>query len=113
MIGFKRYIRPGLAVSVIGHLAALIVGLFFVGANAFHAPPPEAMVVEVDYRPTPFSLRSAGRRSLPSANPPRSRLALIFAVAVPVHPWSRSPGQGNLEIAPVRSPALRSPASGR
>jgi hypothetical protein len=31
MIGFKRYIRPGLAVSVIGHLAALIVGLFFVG----------------------------------------------------------------------------------
>jgi hypothetical protein len=28
-------------------LAALIVGLFFVGANALHAPPPEAMVVEV------------------------------------------------------------------
>ena len=28
-------------------MAALIVGLFFVGANALHAPPPEAMVVEV------------------------------------------------------------------
>jgi hypothetical protein len=47
VIGLKRYIRPGLVVSVGGHLAALIVGLFFVGANAFHAPPPEAMVVEV------------------------------------------------------------------
>jgi hypothetical protein len=32
---------------VFAHLAALIVGLFFVGANAFHAAPPEAMVVEV------------------------------------------------------------------
>src|ERR1700741_3889011 len=47
MIGLKRYIRSGLAVSVIGHLAALIVGLFFFGANAFQAPRPEAMVVEV------------------------------------------------------------------
>jgi hypothetical protein len=28
-------------------LAALVVGLLFVGANALHAPPPEAMVVEV------------------------------------------------------------------
>jgi hypothetical protein len=42
VIGLKRYIRPGLVVSVGGHLAALIVGLLFVGANAFHAPPPEA-----------------------------------------------------------------------
>jgi hypothetical protein len=47
MIGLKRYIRPGIAVSVIGHLAILIVGLSFVGANAFHPPPPEAMVVDV------------------------------------------------------------------
>ena len=47
MIGLKRDIRPGLAVSVIGHLGALIGGLFFVGANAFHAPPPEALEVEV------------------------------------------------------------------
>ena len=47
MIRLKRYIRPGLVVSVGGHLAALIVRLFFVGANALHAPPPEAMVVEV------------------------------------------------------------------
>jgi hypothetical protein len=47
VIRLKRYIRPGLVISVGGHLAALIVGLFFVGANALHAPPPEAMVVEV------------------------------------------------------------------
>jgi hypothetical protein len=75
MIGFKRYIRPGLAVSVIGHLAALIVGLFFVGANAFHAPPPEAMVVEVvrpdeipRFEGMPSNLHSAGSETPSPAN---------------------------------------------
>ena len=33
MNGLKRYIRPGLVVSAIGHLGALIVGLFLVSAN--------------------------------------------------------------------------------
>jgi hypothetical protein len=47
MIGFKRYIRSGLVVSVIGHLGGLIVALPSVSPNAFHAPPPDAMVVEV------------------------------------------------------------------
>jgi hypothetical protein len=47
MIGFKRYIRSGLVVSVIGHLGGLIVALLSVSPNAFHAPPPDAMVVEV------------------------------------------------------------------
>src|SRR5271166_3206594 len=47
MIGLKRYIRPALVVSVIGHLAFLTVGWFLVGASASNAPPPEAMVVEV------------------------------------------------------------------
>ena len=47
MIGFKRYIRSGLIVSVIGHLGGLIVALLSVSPNAFHAPPPDAMVVEV------------------------------------------------------------------
>ena len=47
MNGLKRYIRLGLVLSVVGHLAALTTGLFFVGASALHTPPPEAMVVEV------------------------------------------------------------------
>ena len=47
MNGLKRYIRFGLVLSVVGHLAALTTGLFFVGASALHTPPPEAMVVEV------------------------------------------------------------------
>ena len=75
MMGLKRYIRHGLAVSVIGHLAALIVGLFFVGANAFHAPPPEAVVVEVvtpDEMPrfegTPSNLHSSGSETPSPAN---------------------------------------------
>src|SRR5271169_5305701 len=47
MIGLKRYIRSGLIVSVIGHLGGLIVALLSVSPNAFRAPPPDAMVVEV------------------------------------------------------------------
>jgi hypothetical protein len=34
MIGFKRYIRSGLVVSVIGHLGGLIVALLSVSPNA-------------------------------------------------------------------------------
>ncbi len=47
MIELKRYIRPALVVSVLGHLAPVSVGWFLVGASAFYTPPPEAMVVEV------------------------------------------------------------------
>ena len=75
MIGLKRDIRPGLAVSVIGHLGALIGGLFFVGANAFHAPPPEALEVEVvtpDEMPRfegmPSNLHSSGSETPSPAN---------------------------------------------
>ena len=67
MIGLNRYIRPGLAVSFIVHLAALTVGWFLAGASALHAPPPEAMVVEVvtpDEMPrfegVPSNLHSSG-----------------------------------------------------
>jgi len=77
MIGLNRYIRSGLAVSVIGHLAALTVGWFLVGASAFHAPPPEAiyMVVELatpDEMPRfegmPSNLHSSGSETPSPAN---------------------------------------------
>ena len=65
MIGLKRYFRAGLLVSVIGHLGALIVGLVLVSADPFHAPPPEAMVVEV-VRPDRIErwARVAGRENV-------------------------------------------------
>ena len=70
MIGLKRYIRPGLVVSAIGHLGVLIVGLLLVGANAFHAPLPDAMVVEVvtpdelpRFEGTPSGLQSSGSQT--------------------------------------------------
>jgi hypothetical protein len=75
MTGLKRYIRPGLVVSVGGHLGALIAGLLFVGANAFHPPPPDAMVVEVvtpedlpRFSGTPSSLRSSGSETPSPSN---------------------------------------------
>src|ERR1700730_2896259 len=70
MIALKRYIRTGHVVSVVCHLGVLIVGLLFVGANAFHAPPPDAMVVEVvtpdelpRFEGTPSGLRSSGSQT--------------------------------------------------
>ena len=75
MNGLKRYIRPGLVVSAIGHLGPMIVGLLLVGANAFHAPPPDAMVVEVvtpdempQFEGTPSTLRSSGSQTPSSAD---------------------------------------------
>ena len=47
MIGLKRFIRPGLIVSAIGHVGALMLGLLFVGANSFESIPPDAMVVDI------------------------------------------------------------------
>src|SRR5271155_5275041 len=90
MNGLKRYIRPGLVLSVIGHLAALTTGLFLVDASALHTPPPKAMVVEVvtpDEMPRfegmPSNLHSSGSETPSPANgkgpvtqapPPQPRL---------------------------------------
>ena len=75
MNGLKRYIRPGLVVSAIGHLGALIVGLFLVSANPFQAPRPDAMVVEVvtpedmpRFEGTPSNLHSSGSETPSPAN---------------------------------------------
>jgi hypothetical protein len=75
MIRLNRYIRPGLAVSVIVHVAALSAGWFLVGASVLYAPPPEAMVVEVvtpDEMPrfegTPSNLHSSGSETPSPAN---------------------------------------------
>lgn len=47
MTRFKRFIRPGLVVSVVAHVAVLLVGLFFASANIFRPVPPEPMVLEI------------------------------------------------------------------
>jgi hypothetical protein len=70
MIGLKRFIRPGVVISVIGHVGALMLGLFLVGANSLQPITPEAMVVEVvtsDEAPrlsgTPADARTSGTES--------------------------------------------------
>ena len=48
MNGLKRYIRPELVVSAIGHLRVpLMVGLFLVSAKSIQLRRLKAMVVEV------------------------------------------------------------------
>jgi hypothetical protein len=71
MIGLKRYIRPSVAASVVGHLAIMATGLHFFGARSLEKPPaPEAMVVDIvppNEAPrlsgTPSNLSTSGTQS--------------------------------------------------
>jgi hypothetical protein len=47
MIGSKRFVRPDLVFSAIGHVGILLLGLFVFGAGAERPPLPEAMTVEI------------------------------------------------------------------
>jgi len=49
MTRLKRFIRPGFAISVIGHVGALILLglLYFAGADSSRPPPPPAITVDV------------------------------------------------------------------
>jgi hypothetical protein len=75
MMGFKRYIRPGTVVSVVFHLGVLIAALLSVSPDAFRAPPPDAMLVEVvmpeespRFEGWPSNLHSSGSGKQPSAD---------------------------------------------
>jgi hypothetical protein len=76
MIGLKRFVRPGIVISAIGHAGALMAGLIFVGASSYQSILPEAMVVEIvppDEAPrlegTPADSRTSGfERSFNSMN---------------------------------------------
>jgi hypothetical protein len=70
MIGLKRFIRPGIVISVIGHVGALVLGLFLVGANSLQSITPEAIVVDIvtpEEAPrlsgTPADARTSGTES--------------------------------------------------
>jgi hypothetical protein len=43
----RRFIRPDLVFSVLGHLAILLVGLLVFGVGSERPPPPEPMTVEL------------------------------------------------------------------
>jgi hypothetical protein len=43
----RRFIRPDVVFSVLGHLALLLVGLLVFGAGSVRPPPPEPMAVEL------------------------------------------------------------------
>jgi hypothetical protein len=83
----KRFIRPGLIISAVVHVGALLLGFLLVGANSFESmPPPDAMVVDIVPPPepprfegTPSELRSSGTEA---PNTPQS----VGAAAQPPPP---------------------------
>jgi hypothetical protein len=70
MKSLKRFIHPGLVVSVVGHLAFLALGLHLVGAKTHESIPPDAMVVDIvppdevpRFEGTPSELRKSGSQA--------------------------------------------------
>ncbi|MDR3420515.1 MAG: hypothetical protein P4L80_04615 [Xanthobacteraceae bacterium] len=76
MIGLKRFIHPGVVISVIGHVGALLLGLIFFGASSLRPMSQDSMLVDIvppDEAPrlqgTPSDLRTSGSEvSAKSAN---------------------------------------------
>ncbi len=67
MIGLKRFIRNGLAISAMGHVGVLALGLVYFRVSSQDAVPPDAMVIDIvppDEAPrlsgTPSDLRTSG-----------------------------------------------------
>ena len=67
MIGLKRFIHNGLAISAVAHVGVLALGLAYFHASSQEAVPPDAMVIDIvppDEAPrlsgTPSDLRSSG-----------------------------------------------------
>lgn len=92
MTGLKRFIRPAVLISVIGHVAVLAMGLHLVGANPSQAIPPDAMVIDIvppDEAPrfegTPSDLHTSGSQVQPK------------------------PGNANMDARPPPKPAAQSP----
>src|SRR6202166_2634248 len=116
MNGLKRYIRPGLVVSAIGHLGALIVGLFLVSANPFQAPRPEAMVVEVvtpDEMPRFEGMPSGFRSSGPQPPSPADSKGAVTQSPPPKprpQPQQETQQRPNPQREAKEVPAPRSPA---
>jgi hypothetical protein len=70
MLGWKRFIRLGLVISVLGHAGPLLLGMLYFSAHSWESIPPDAMVVDIvpqDEAPrlagTPSDLRSSGSKS--------------------------------------------------
>jgi hypothetical protein len=77
MIRLKRYIHPGVVISVLGHLAFLTLGLHLVGASSLNAVPADAMVVDIvtpseapRFSGAPSDLRSSGSKTQPKPSSP-------------------------------------------
>lgn len=91
MIGLKRFIRPGVVISVIAHVGILVLSLHFVGAEVFVSKPPEAKLPDammVDIVPPTETPRFEGTpaESTTSGTPTPVNSASTSGAAQPLPP---------------------------
>jgi hypothetical protein len=67
MIGWERFSRSGVALSVVGHVA-LLLGLTYIGVGAVRPIAPEVMIVEI-VPPSEAPASPANRASAKPARP--------------------------------------------
>ena len=112
MVRLKRFIRPALVISVLGHAAPALVLLPFLGAHPVEPPPHDAMVVDIvppDEAPrfegTPSDLRSSGSQSSSASNS-----ANAAAQPPPPESLTQSPQQQPQQHANPRRDGRETPA---
>jgi hypothetical protein len=129
MIGVKRFVRPDVVFSAIGHVGILLLGLLVFGAGTERPVAPEAMTVEIvppseappfdppqTERPpvdgTPLESKSAGsevssdsEKGSASAEPPEPKMAVPSPELTP----SNRQRSASLEPAPPPKASPREP----
>ena len=116
MIQPKLLMRSGFAISFIGHVAVLTLGLIFAGANPFDAAPAEAIAVDIV---TPDEIgqaaqapaqpsETAGTFEAPTEAPTRAAPAAETAVASP-QPAPQPTLPPNVELRAPQAPSRPQP----
>jgi hypothetical protein len=133
MLGFKRFVRPEIVFSAIGHVGVLLLSLVVFGAGGDKREPPEAITVEIvppseapqfeapetETPPhvdgTPFESKSTGsevssnsEKGSASPAPPKPKMALPSPELTPVRSTPRRSASLATE-PPAASPAEPQP----
>src|SRR5277367_4540667 len=117
MIGLKRFIRPGIAISVGAHVGAFALGLLSFAGSSPQTGPPDAMEVELvtpteapRLQGTPSEERTSGSEMPFKANNGNAAVAKNATASEPAagcRPGKSEARKGAAEIGACRQRAAR------